>query len=173
VACVRGRPEPASGTPAPLTIAPDSTPSPSGPASPSPALLPDGRSFGFIRSVDEGARTISFDLAEWLEGDEADEAYRDDNDLSGDEEVENDYYIRNENPRLRTLKLADDAELRVIGSPPDTVEGEWSQFAAAFESDEIQPFAEDGSASYRGANGRYWLTVEDGEVALIEEQYVP
>lgn len=172
---MRGEPDVALGTPAPLTAAPDEPASPAATvsASATEASLPDGRSFGFIRSVDEDARTFAFDLAQWLEGEEADEAYREDNGLSGDEEVENDYYIRNENTRLRTLHLASDAKVRVVGDPPDTVEGEWSAFAAAFDSDEVQAFDEDGRASYRGANGRYWVTVSDGEVTLIEEQYVP
>ena len=174
-ACIRGEPDAAPGTPAPLTAAPEASSSPTGAASASPsaAELPDGRSFGYIKSVDEGARTISFDLAQFLEGDAADKAYREDNGLSGNEEVENDYYIRNENTRLRTLHLASDASIQVVGDPPDTVEGTWADFAAAFDSDEIAPFNEDGSASYRGTNGKYWVTVEDGEVALIEEQYVP
>ena len=154
-------------------MAPDATDAPSTTATPTDAPLPDGRSFGFIRSVDARARTISFDLAEFLEGDEADEAYREDSGLSGDEEVENDYYVRNQNPRLRTLEVAEDAKIRVVGDPPDTVEGSWDDFAAAFSSDEIQPFNDDGSASYRGANGRYWITVADGSVVSIEEQYVP
>ena len=61
----------------------------------------------------------------------------------------------------------------MVGDPPDTVEGDWDDFAEAFESDEIQPFNEDASPSYRGANGRYWITVSNGEVVGIEEQYVP
>jgi hypothetical protein len=174
-ACVRGEPEEPSSTPAPLTSAPEATGSPSASATASAAAaeIPDGRSFGYIKSVDESARTISFDLAQFLEGDAADKAYREDNGLSSDEEVDNDYYIRNENTRLRTLHVASDASIQVVGDPPDTVEGNWADFAAAFDSDEIAPFNEDGSASYRGTNGKYWVTVEDGEVSLIEEQYVP
>ena len=112
VGCVRGEPERAPGTPAPLTAAPEASGSPATTAaSRSPAAeLPDGRSFGFIKSVDEGARTI-VDLAQWLEGDAADEAYREDTGLSGDEEVENDYYIRNDNTRLRTLHLTSNAKI--------------------------------------------------------------
>ena len=140
-------------------------------ASASSDALPDGRSFGYIRSIDGPRRTISFDLAEFLQGDEADEAFREDNGMSGDEEVENDYYIRNQNTRLRTLHLADDVAIRVVGDPPDTVAGTYDDFVDGFASDEVAPFG--GGPTYRGSHVPYWLNVADGEVVQIEEQYVP
>jgi hypothetical protein len=166
-----------SATPAgtPSTATPTSTPtspvpSTEAPSSPSPSpldVLEDGRHFGYIVSIDVPTRTIVFDLAYFLTGEEANEAAAE----HGDETpVPNDYYIVNDNPHLRTLAVAPDVEIRVIdwGHCCEPVEGELQPFGDAFATEHHR-----WDAMYQGAESQYWLTVEDGVVVRIEEQYLP
>jgi hypothetical protein len=133
--------------------------------------MEDGETFGFIYAVDVAKRTITFDVGSFVEGDRAEEIARSDGEIEKGEELDNDYYIRNRVNYARTLRLASDARLRVVGDPPDLVDGDLDDFAAAFDDDEVQPFGD--GPSYRGKQGSYWVTLDDGEVVRIEEQYVP
>jgi hypothetical protein len=77
-----------------------------------PAPLGDRRHFGYVRSVDADARTIEFDLAYWLSGEEANQAYQE---ATGDTgPVPNDHFVVNDNPLLRTFSLASDVRLRLL-----------------------------------------------------------
>lgn len=131
--------------------------------------LPDGRHFGFIRSVDAGARTVEFDLAIWLSGDEANAAWQ----AAGNTgSVPNDYFVVNDNPKLRTLGLSPDLRLRLLdwGHCCDTFfDGDLATFAHAIAE---QRDVEAGGVVYRGQSS-WWLTVRDGVVTSIEEQYTP
>jgi hypothetical protein len=154
----------------PLTAAPSTVAATS--ASPAVVVeLPDGRSFGYIRSVDAGLRTLQFDLADFLEGDAADRAAVEDGVVDPGQHVENDYYIRNVNKRLRTLPYPADVSIRVVGDPPDLVDGTLDDFIAGFANDEVVPFG--GGPTYRGSHTQYWLTVKGGAVSMIEELYLP
>jgi hypothetical protein len=148
-----------TGSPEPSESAgPSGTPAP---------VLEDGRHFGFIRSVDVAAQTMRFDLAYFLQGEEANQAAAE----HGDEvPVPNDYYIVNDNPRLRTLAIARDAEVWVIDWTDccDLVQGETQPFVDAFAT---KHHAWD--ALYQGSEAPYWLTVEGGVVVKIEVQYLP
>ncbi|HZD17146.1 MAG TPA: hypothetical protein VE669_03290 [Actinomycetota bacterium] len=162
----------ATGEPSPTPTGELTSPA-SPPISPTlepPPPLEDGRHFGFIKRVDVRNRVIVFDLAEFLTGDEANEAAAE----HGDETpVPNDYYIVNDNPRLRTLPLSPDLRLRLIDwnhCCDLSLDGDLEVFARAIA--EGEPVA-DGSALYYGAWSPYWLEVEDGAVVMIEEQYLP
>jgi hypothetical protein len=142
-------------------------------AEPSPlpgASLEDGRHFGYLRSVDADARTIEFDLAYFLSGKEADQAYQEATGNTG--HVPNDYFVVNDNPMLRTLLLAPDVRLRLL---------DWNHCCETFFDGDLAPFAEaigeqtdvtDGDLIYRGQS-QWWITIENGVVTEIEEQYSP
>jgi hypothetical protein len=101
-ACTKTGSENASGTPTPPTPTATS-PSPTGQPSPSPSpALEDGRHFGYIKSAQLTAQpqVVVFDLAYLLTGDEANQAAAD---RGLETPVPNDYFIVNDNPRLRTL----------------------------------------------------------------------
>lgn len=162
---------PASATGAPsttITPTPPPTPSPSPTPSTSP-VLEDGRHFGYIRSIDVASdpAMLVFDLAYFLTGEEANREAAE----RGDEvPVPNDYYIVNDNPRLRTVPIAPDA--RVFTVEPgccDLVRGDLARFAAAFD----EPGPTDFTVQYRGGSSQYWLTVSGGEAVKIEEQFLP
>jgi hypothetical protein len=140
---------------------------------PSPSVdapLEDGRHFGYVRSVDADARTIEFDLAYFLSGKEADQAYQE---ATGDTgPVPNDHFVVNDNPKLRTLTLAPDVRLRLL---------DWNHCCETFFNGDLALFGQaieeqgdvtDGDVIYRGQS-QWWITVENGVVTEIEEQYSP
>ena len=144
-----------------------------GSSQPSPsvdAALEDGRHFGYVRSVDTEAGTIEFDLAYFLSGKEADQAYQE---ATGDTgHVPNDHFVVNDNPMLRTLILAPDVHLRLL---------DWNHCCETFFDGDLSLFAQaireqgdviDGGVVYRGQS-QWWITVQDGVVTEIEEQYSP
>ena len=138
--------------------------------SPADAALEDGRHFGYVRSVDPEAGTIEFDLAYFLSGKQADQAYQE---ATGDTgHVPNDHFVVNDNPLLRTLTLAPDARLRLLDwnhCCETFFDGDLSLFAQAIEQ---QSDVTDGDLVYRGQS-QWWVTVENGVVTEIEEQYSP
>ena len=135
------------------------------------ATLEDGRHFGYVMSVDVGERTIVFDLAIWLSGEEADRAYQEATGETG--HVPNDYYVVNDNPRLRTLTLAPDVRVRLLDWNEccdtffDADLGVWAQAIATNEH------IDDGGHEYSNNSRQVWITVRDGVVTLVEEQYSP
>ena len=132
-----------------------------------------GRSaFGYIRSVSTAgpAATLAFDEAQFLTGDEAQRAAVEDGALPPGEPVPNDYYIRNPDKSTRTLPIATDAEITARRCPlcRNGRPGEVDDFLGSFMK-KGQTYAD----PYRGAKSLYWLTIEDGTVVAIDEQYVP
>lgn len=133
------------------------------------ASLQDGRHFGYVRAVDADAGTIEFDLAYFLSGEEANAAYHA---AGGTGPVPNDYFVVNDNPRLRTLALAPDLRLRLLDwnhCCETFFDGDLSLFARAIRDQED---VTDGGLVYRGQS-QWWITIDHGVVTEIEEQYSP
>jgi hypothetical protein len=133
------------------------------------ATLEDGRHFGYVRSVEPDAGTIEFDLAYFLSGQEANDAYHA---AGGTGPVPNDHFVVNDNPMLRTLPLAPDVRLRLL---------DWNHCCETFFNGDLALFGQaieeqvdvrDGDLIYRGQS-QWWITVENGLVTEIEEQYSP
>lgn len=138
------------------------TPEPSLSGSP---VLEDGRHFVYVESAtqrENGTTTVRFDLAYFYRGDRADQEAAE----RGDEVV-NDYYIVNDNPRLRTLPLADDVEVEYIPESfccelrPGSIDA-W-----------LEAVLETNPTDYGGKDVPWWFTVEGGDITLIEQQYLP
>jgi hypothetical protein len=131
--------------------------------------LRDGRHFGYIESIDlaTSPATLQFDLAYLLKGDEANrEAAR----RGYPTPVDNDYFIVNDNPRLRTLPLAQPVKIRLLDWKRccDTfLTANLERFAASFERRQYP------AGNYRGKFSAYELSVEDGVVVEIDEHYFP
>jgi hypothetical protein len=133
------------------------------------ATLENGRHFGYVRSVEPDAGTIEFDLAYFLSGPEANDAYHA---AGGTGPVPNDHFVVNDNPMLRTLTLAPDVRLRLL---------DWNHCCETFFDGDLSLFAQaiaqladvtDGDLIYRGQS-QWWIRVENGVVTEIEEQYSP
>jgi hypothetical protein len=148
---------------------PDETETPSGTPQPSVAGsdLEDGEHYAYIKDVDAEDRTITVDVIQFLTGEEANEAYFDE---TGDSEgVPNDYYIKNENRRLRTLEVSDDAEIRLVWFDRD--ENEELNLEGQPATLEDLPGYIKGDPPRDGSP--FILTVTDAVVRKIKEQYVP
>ena len=132
--------------------------------------LEDGEHFVFVESVDAEGGTLVLDLAYFLTGEAANEAAAE---RGFEVPVPNDYFIVNDNPKLRTLALAPDLQLALLdwNHCCDTFfDGDLTTFATAINSGEQVTV---GDEVYLGALSQYWLTVNDGVVVRIEEQYLP
>lgn len=164
-----------SASPTPVPTAESPTPSPANspiePPAPSSAPSPeleDGRHFGYIQSVDITTvpYTMVFDLAYFLTGQEAIDAAKE----HGDEyPPPNDYYVVNDNPKLRTLPFGPEITITIVNweNCCDSIPGVLEPFVEAFQKKK-PPLG-----NYRGTFSGYWLTVKGGEVVAIEEQYLP
>jgi len=84
-------------------------------------LVPDGTSFGYVTAIGIEDRTVTIDIAELLTGDAAVQAAVEDGALEpGATSIDNDYYVRNRNPKLRTAGVGPTAPVNVLedlGSP--------------------------------------------------------
>ena len=151
----------------------------------SPAqLVGDGRYFGYVRSVDGKSQrpTISFDVAQFYFGKNVQKAAEEDGAVAPGEPVSNDHYERNPSARSNPLTVANDASVTAAvpvsrllpygevqarcrsGCADGTVPASLGEFFAAFEnkSDGMTP-----------AGDPVWVTIRDGLVVRIDEQYFP
>jgi hypothetical protein len=152
------------------TSAGDTTPTTAAPDDDAPGL-DDGRHFGFVSAVDLDARTITFDLAQWLTGEEADAAAEADGVIEPGESVPNDSYVVNDNPRLRVVPLGFDVGVLLIDWP-NCCENAGSTLDALAAATDSAGSNETGPRNQPGVTG-YWLTLDGGEIVGIEEQYRP
>lgn len=139
----------------------------SGSASPSAAVVTDGRYFVQTDSVEggeDGSLVLSYDLAYFYTGDQAAEIAQ----QRGDPLPESGYYIVNDNPRLRSVPVADDAEVRYIPETLccDPVPGDLDAWALSVNGT-AQTDYPDPDITW------WWITVSSGEITSIEQQYLP
>ena len=115
-----------------------------------------------------GSSSIVFDLAYFLTGDEGTKAAIEDGYIKNGEGLDNDYYIRNNNPLLRTLSLSAGASVEIV---------DWAHCCESTTGD-LQAFADSFShemsgSNYRGPSSPYWITIQGGGIIIVEEQYLP
>ena len=142
------------------TPEPSESPEPSGSQS-----LEDGRHFVYVKRasrLENGTTRIRFDLAYFYQGQRAEREAAE----RGDEVVSG-YYIVNDNPRLRTLPVAEDAEVEYIPS------SQCCELQAGDIDAWVEAVLETNPTDYGGANVPWWFTVEGGRITGIEQQYLP
>jgi hypothetical protein len=157
-----------SAKPALPAAAPKASESVSAAATPT-LQLEDGRHFGYIESIDleTSPATLQFDLAYLLKGDEAN---REAASRGYPTPVDNDYFIVNDNPSLRTLPLIKLVKVRLL---------DWKRCCDTFFAANLERFAASFErrqypvGNYRGKFSAYELSVEDGVVVEIDEVYFP
>jgi hypothetical protein len=137
---------------------------------PTPATLADGTYFGFLESIDVSSGVSGFDLACFYTGDEANEQAA----ARGDEvPVPNDVYIVNDNPSTRDVPVDPSVELLLIdwNACCETSPGaQLDAFASALGE---QDLVEIDGFRYAGGLSPYWITIEEGQIVGIEEQFLP
>lgn len=131
-----------------------------------PPVLEDGRHFVYVKWAargDNGKTSVRFDLAYFYQGERAEReaAERGDGVMNG-------YYIVNDNPKLRTLLLADEVEVEYI---PQSACCELQPWDIDFWFEAIGLSTNPGD--YPGRNVPWWFTVEGGRITRIEQQYLP
>jgi len=133
---------------------------------------PPAERFGYIRSVSTAGptATLAFDEAQFLTGKEAQKAAEQDGAVEPGEAVPNDYYVRNPDKTTQTLRIANDANITAKRCDPcrHGRPGKLGPFLASFMKPR-QTYAD----PYRGKYALYWLTIDNGQVVAIDEQYVP
>lgn len=131
--------------------------------------------FAYVNAFD--GSTVTADYAIFLTGEEATAAAREDGVIGADETVPNDYYIRNENPMLRDLPIAEEISIVLqacfidgpcVRQTPVTVE-QWTGLLAGESVDGLPA----GWQWYGTGSLPYWLTLRDGTVVHMSEQYLP
>src|SRR6266540_45464 len=159
------RPSPATPTRPAVVASPAATPRQDAPGTPvsHPApkpspVLADGTYPAFIRKIDADRRTMVIDVIQVFEGKAAAEAAIQDGLSPADPEWMF-LYIRNQNPRLRTLPIARDASIKLLG----TCEGPAPRAM-------LNVLARNAAT-----NGYYYsLTITDGSVRrIVEHQRQP
>jgi hypothetical protein len=73
-----------------------------------------GPQYAFVTEVKPATRELTYDLVEYFVGKAAVKACADDGEKPGDNDWCVGYYIRNNNAKLRTVKFAPGAEIRVV-----------------------------------------------------------
>jgi hypothetical protein len=144
-------------------LAPGSPPPTSaGPTASTAAVLPDGRSASYLKSVDVSKRTVTFDLIQMLFGKDAAQVWVKKHPDEPDGPPEG-YLIINDNSKLRTITFAADVTVKIVNlnAPNPSI---------------TQPISladlPHHLAGEKDAPLPYWLTVEHGEVTLVEEEYL-
>jgi hypothetical protein len=128
-----------------------------GPASPGPSpALADGKHPAFLTAVDVAHRTVTLDLVEFLTGDAAKKRFQQDH--PGEQGPDNDYYVVNDNPLLRTLPVSGQVQVTVAGGDPNQPIGK--SFA------DLPGYV----AAHRVL---FWLTVAHGEVTKVDQIWLP
>ncbi len=165
---------PAHGTPSAATedgstgnagggLAPgSSSPAPPTPAPTGPVVLPDGRSASYLKTVDLSKHTMTFDLITLLFGKDATAEWVKKHPDEPDGPPEG-YLLINDNKKLRTITFAPDVAIKVVDfnapNPSVTKPIQLADFPRHL-------------AGEKNAQLPYWLTVEQGVVTLVEEEYL-
>ena len=148
-----------------LTASASVTPTPTSGGATTPSTA---REFTFVKAVTAGAKpTITADYAQFLTGKAAADAAT----AHGDESPPpNDYYIVNDNNKLRTLPVKPGINVKLTAHDDGTSDpagytvpfATWAGYYAA---------PTDNNRSITA--GPYWITLTNGVVTKIEEQYTP
>jgi hypothetical protein len=129
--------------------------------------LPDGKHFGELYAVGAGQDPprLVIDIEQWFTDQAAVDAAIEDG-ITVDPGI-NGYYIRNGNPRWRTVEIDPAARITLTsypyGDPTDPREYSLDDFGDLFYSFNEMPLHA----------WPYWVTVKDGKVVAIDQQFIP
>jgi hypothetical protein len=134
-------------------------------------LLPDGtiKGMGYIDAVweDGGVRYLSIDYVEFLSGEEAIQAAIEAGYIQPGEDLPNDYFIRNENPKLREFTVSPSVAITTStrGGVMEQL-ATWAEFLSFFSDSPPE------DASWL-VEVPWWIIRDGQEIIQIDEQYLP
>lgn len=126
-----------------------------------------GVHIAFVSSIDTTKRTATIDVAQFLTGDAATAAYNKETGETGP--PDNDYWVVNANTQLRTFPVAQDVVIRVNN-------------LGGFQPKELGQDTEVSFDTYVGYSTKpgsfftktlVWISLENGVITHIDEQFVP
>ena len=139
---------------APVAAVPPASPATKAPTGSEPVVLADGRHPVLLKAIDAGRGTVTFDLVQVFRDEEAArEAAKD------HLEADNDSYMRNVNPRLRTLPVGAGATITA------------NQLAGS--NQDIPVTLSKLSSLTRAGSGVFWITVSGGQIVQVAQQWSP
>lgn len=168
VTAVPSTPTPTASTPV-TPVTPVTPGTPSATATPSPTATPwvdAPRHAAFVKAARkvDGRLVLDLDYVLFLTGPEAEDAAEAD----GAEPPPNDFYIVNDSPRVRTVPVASDAALTVTMDAGAALVPEGMAMPLG-----VWVAALDGPHGEAFRSTPYWVTITDGTVTAISQQYVP
>lgn len=136
-------------------------------------VLEDGKHTVFITDADVEGAELTFDLVQFLTGDEADKAWQEAYPDDPEDTPPNDYFIVNSNLRLRTMPVADGVTVTLVHLQSDSNSG---SEPGTFE--ELPEYLADSGGLAKMRDGErsgspYEIKVADGEIVRIDERFVP
>lgn len=112
-----------------------------------------------------GAYVMRIDYVQWLTGPEANAAAT----AHGDESPPpNDYYVVNDNPKIREFPIQDGIPVTVVTNNDGTSDSEGHTITLA---QWVAALSGPNAGAFKATI--YWVTITDGTVTAIEAQYVP
>ena len=149
------------------SVTTSATPSIAPPVEPTASTNGDSL-FGAIVDFDRATRSVKVDLAQFLGGDEAIAAAREDGVIGPTQDLPNPFYVRDLKEQ-RTLAVAADAAVVVLG-----YDAEGGTQMTPISLEEFASFWRHGPASGAWTDALYyWFSPSDGSVDRIEAQYIP
>ena len=131
--------------------------------------------FGYIVGIEkttDGRDALEVDYAQWLFGEEATLAAREDGVIGPDDFIENDYYIRNENPRLRIIPIDDYAFVLLFSATAGPIEA-----VSVPLHDFLRIIGTGDDTAWFGAASQgtpFWFIVDgDDLIYQVSQQYIP
>lgn len=128
---------------------------------------------GYVKKVysSGGKNFLDIDYIQWLVGDAAEQAMREDGECpkKGECIVLNDYYIRNQNPKLRTFEIAPSARITMMTYQMETTGQIFNEAVTFSQFSQIWS----GSGQTRLRDTPYYITLSNNLVSSIKEQYIP
>jgi len=142
---------------APPVVSSSSTPS-----GPQGEVLGDGRSASYLKTVNLSKGTVTFDLIQLLFDKDAAAVWVKTHPNEPDGPPEG-YLLINDNPKLRTMSLAPDVVVKVIDMSSSN-----ASVARPIKLADLPGHL----AGERNAPLPYWLTVANGQITMIQEEYL-
>jgi len=128
---------------------------------------------GYVKKIytQAGKNFLDIDYIQWLSGDAAEQAMREDGQCpkSGECIVYDDYYIRNQNPKIRTFEIASDAKITMTTYHMETTGQIFDEPITFSQFSQIW----NGSGQTRLRDVPYYITLSGDKITSIKEQYIP